>query len=160
MLFGLWFGMIHTLGSFVGAILGTLIAGYLHGFIGDWLIPIFGSQSLSRSIVFIFILILVSRLAGFGFFVIEKTLMILTRLPFLKQADRLIGMVLGFFEGLLVLGSILFTISRYPLQPWLADQLSVSVVAAWLVNSAAFIYFLLPKNLKELQSIIKTYGRY
>ena len=85
---------------------------------------------------------------------LDKSFSIITRLPFLHSVDRILGAVVGFFEGVLVIGLTLFVASRYDIGPYLASGLASSSVAAWFIESSALLQPLFPKALKELRSII------
>lgn len=145
LLFGLWFGLIHTVGSLVGTVVGAVVAGQFYT-----LAP----GSIGRVVAFIVIFLVVNRLVGFGFSLLERAFHLLTILPFLKSIDRLSGGVLGLIEGLLVVGTILIVASRYNLGTWFTTAMTNSKVAPHLVNAAQVLLPFLPIALKKLQSFI------
>lgn len=153
-MFGAWFGLFHTLGSLVGAIVGTVVAGWLHIPIADFLVTIFGNSPWVHTITFAVIFIFIARLIGFGFYLLDETFSLVTRLPFLSSIDRIVGAVIGFFEGVLVIGMLLFVASRYNLGQTMTDALRDSSIAEWFVNSSAILQPLFPKAFQELRSII------
>lgn len=153
-MFGLWFGAIHTLGSVVGTFGGAFFAGLSYDFIAGWLSKVFGNPNLMKILAFIFIFIIFNRLIGFGFYVLDKIFNFLTIVPFLKSINRLIGGALGFFEGILVIGLSLFVISRFPVSDWFAQVLQASTLAAWFVGVSTILQLMLPELLRQIKSVI------
>jgi len=153
-MFGLWFGFIHTLGSVVGTFGGAFFAGLSYDFIANWLIPIFGSPNLMKIFAFIFIFLIFNRLIGFGFYVLDKMFNFLTFVPFLKTVNRLLGGVLGLFEGLLVIGLCLFIVSRFPVSDWFTSVLQDSTLAGWFIGVSVILQLMLPELLRQLKSVI------
>ena len=154
-MFGLWFGFIHTLGSLVGTFGGAFFAGLGYGFVSDWLTQVFGNPNLMKIFAFIFIFILFNRLIGFGFYVLDKMFNFLTFVPFLKSVNRLFGGVLGFFEGVLVIGLSLFIISRFPVSDWFTQVLQASTLTTWFIGVSVILQMMLPELLRQLKSVIE-----
>jgi uncharacterized membrane protein required for colicin V production len=153
-MFGLWFGLIHTLGAIVGTFAGAFFAGLGYDSLGGWLESIFGHPNLMRIFAFIFIFILVNRLIGFAFYVLDKIFNFLTIVPFLKTINRLLGGMLGFFEGVLIIGLSLFVIARFPLSDWFTGVLQASKVAPWFIGISKILQLMLPELLKQIHSVI------
>ena len=153
-LFGLWFGFIHTLGSIVGTFAGAFFAGLLYNPIGNWLTQVFGNPNLMKIFAFIFIFLIINRLIGFGFYVLDRIFNFLMIVPFLKSINRLLGGVLGFFEGLLVIGLSLFIIARFPISEWFTGVLQKSAIAPWFIKVSGVLQYMLPELLKQIQSAI------
>ena len=145
LLFGLWFGLIHTFGSLVGTTVGALIAGQLYTIVPG---------AIGRIAAFIIIFVIVNRFVGFGFYLFERIFHILSIIPFLKSINRLGGGVFGLLEGFLVVGTVLVVASRYDLGSWFTTAMTQSKVAPSLVNSAQVLLPFLPSALKKLQSFI------
>jgi len=154
MLFGLWFGFIHTLGSIIGTFAGAFLAGVWFDLLGGWLEKIFGNPNLMKIFAFIFIFLIINRLVGFGFYVLDKIFNFFTVIPFLKTINRLLGMVLGFFEGLLVVGLSLFVIARFPISDWFTSVLQASALAPWFIATSKILQLMLPELLKQIHSVI------
>ncbi len=144
-LFGLWFGLIHTLGTLIGTVIGAAIAGQLYAFVPG---------ELASILSFVGITFAVARLVGMGTALIEKIFHIISILPFLKTINRLGGGIFGFVEGVLFVGIVLIVASRYNLGPWFTNAMTQSKVAPPLVDAAKILLPLLPVALKQLQSWI------
>ncbi len=154
--YGLFFGLIRTIGAFFGVLVGVFLASRFYLPVSDWINAVFlGYNNLGKVIVFLILFSLINRLVGFLFFLLDRMFNIISIIPFLKTINRLGGLVLGFITGSLFLGIIIYIISRYAVLE--------NFIGAWLVNSdfapfflkfADYILPLLPEVLKKLQSLI------
>jgi membrane protein required for colicin V production len=154
--YGLFFGLIRTIGSIVGVVAGAYVAGhyYLNAFalVKDLF---FSHDNLGKVITFIVVFSITNRLVGFLFSLLDKTFGILSIIPFLKTINRLAGAALGFVEGGLILGLILFVASRYAfIGSWFGDWMVGSQVAPFLIHFNNVLMPLLPDALKKLSSLI------
>ncbi|HKK54511.1 MAG TPA: CvpA family protein, partial [Patescibacteria group bacterium] len=108
-----------------------------------------------KIISFVVLFALASKLISLAFSLLEKVLHLIFLIPFVKTLNKLLGAVLGLVIGSLSLGLILFVVSRYvPASTSLANWLSVSEVAPFLLNIAKILMPLLPEALKLLTGII------
>lgn len=154
-LFGLWFGLIRTLGSLIGTVVGVYVAGRFYESLANWIINFTGwSQNHVKVIIFIVAFLIITRLVGFVFWIIEKVFSIFTKLPFLHGIDKILGMVLGALEGIVVVGVSLFFIARFPISSVFMDGLANSRVAPPLVKIASILVPLLPEALRVLRSTV------
>lgn len=152
-LFGFWFGLIHTLGSLLGAVLGSLVAGHFYAPVAHWLLSFRGgNENVIKVITFILLFILASRLVGLLFMLVEKMFNILKIIPFFSLINRLAGTILGFLEGVLVIGMSLLVISKFPITTSFTTALAKSVVASWLMTGSSIIWPLLPAAFRHLQT--------
>lgn len=151
-MFGFWFGLIHTLGSFMGTIVGAFIAGQTYESMGQWLVNITGWEAnVSRILMFTIVFVVVNRLIGFVFWVVDRSVRVLTRLPFLVSINRFLGMVLGTFEGLVTIGLIIYFMSKFPVSPEIMMRIFDSSVAMASENAAHILLPFLPETLKAIQ---------
>jgi len=153
-LFGLWFGFIHALGALVGIVAGAFVAGHYYTSVASWGSFIWGAGDLGYILSFILILILVDRLVGLVFYLLDRIFKFIAIIPFLKSINHLVGAVLGFLEGAFAVGLILYFLSRYPINEWLTAQLIGSQVAPWLVGISNVLVPLLPEIVQQLKSVI------
>lgn len=151
-LYGLWFGLIHAFGSLVGVVAGAFIAGRLFEPVTQMFSWLFGgNMNLGRVIVFFLIFVIVNRLVGFGFHLIDRAFRILAIVPFLSSINRLLGAVFGFLEGSIVLGGALIIATKFPLGAAFTTAFAQSSVAPYLIGVASFIIPLLPQLVRQLQ---------
>jgi len=153
-LFGIWFGFIHTLGSLIGVIAGAFVAGHYYAALATWGVFIWGDGDLGKVIAFIIILLFVNRVVGLFFYIFDRIFEFMEIIPFLTSINRLAGGLLGFLEGAFTIGLILYFLGRYPVNEWLTSQLQGSQFAPWLVGMAKVLTPLLPELLQKLKSVI------
>lgn len=154
-MFGFWFGLIHTLGSLLGTIFGAYLASRFYEPMADWLINITGwGENLSKVLVFIIAFIIINRLVGFVFWVVEKMTDVITFLPFIRGLNRILGFLLGLFEGLVTVGLVIYFIERFPLSDRIMESLATSVIAPYAVSTIVILLPLLPEALKMLRSTV------
>ena len=154
--YGLFFGLIRTLGSLAGVIIGAWLASRFYLGVFSWVGSLaFGFNNLGKVVVFIILFSLINRLVCFAFVILDKTFNIISIIPFLKSINRLAGAVLGFLMGGLSLGLILYVAARYAVfNSFFGDWLVNSEVAPRLIKFASVLVPLLPEVLKKLQSLI------
>lgn len=156
--FGLWFGLVHTIGSLVGTVAGVYLASRYYEVAANWLIKTTGwGANTSKVIIFIIVFFLINRLVGLAFWLVDKILTIITRLPFISSVNRIFGAVFGALEGMIVLGIIFYFISRFPVGDSVMNALSVSKVAPYTVKIASILWPLVPDAIKILQSTISNF---
>ncbi len=153
---GLFKGLIRLLGHVVGLIIGAYIASHFYLFFFEWWKSIFnGHDAVGKAVTFIVLFTLVTWVMDFVFKLIEKLFNLIAIIPGSKYINNVAGAVLGFLEGALFLGLIIFVISRYALiGNFFGSQLTTSVVAPFLLKIVNIILPILPDALKALQSII------
>ena len=154
--YGLFFGLIKTFGSLVGAVLGAWAAAYFYLPFFELIQELFfGLDNLGKVVCFLIIFVVVNRVVSFAFVLLDKTFHILSILPFLKTINRLGGAVLGFIEGGLILGIILYIIAKYTfIGTFFGDVIANSELAPFLVNFVEILLPLFPEVLKEIKSVI------
>ena len=145
---GLWFGFIHSLGALVGNVAGVLVAGH-YAAAGT-----FGTSNLARVLTFLIVMILVNRIIGVVFWVIEKIFKIASVIPFLKTFNALLGGALGFLEGIVVIGGSLYIAARYPIGEAFSGALANSTIGLWLLKAFGLFAPLLPEIIRNLKSIV------
>ncbi len=151
--FDFWLGLIYAVGSLVGVVAASVLASRWYEFVATKLSFIFGTHAdLGKIICFVVLYIVIWRLVVFIFSLINKTFNILTFIPFLKSINRLAGAALGFLEGALILGLVLFFLSNFPIG-WLVDLINQSAVAQFLIKIAKILWPLLPIGLKKMHDI-------
>ncbi len=153
MLFGLWFGLVHTLGSLVGTLLATFLATRWYVPAAAWLSGITGwTGNFPKVLMFIMLFLLINRLVGIGFFLIDKTLSVVTHLPFIHSLNKLLGGVFGFLEGLVVVGVSLYFITKYPLGNTFMTAFKESKVAPYCVQVANVVQPFVPEAIKQIKN--------
>lgn len=125
---GLKNGFIVSLGRIVGAVIGFVAARawYIPAApLLNWLMP----DSWSKVIMFLVIFLIVDRIMGWVFGALDKTYDFLAILPFMKSANHIIGAVVGFIEGIVVMGGVIWIIKTFNLLPFAIPYLNNAPVA-------------------------------
>jgi len=150
---GFWFGFIHMLGSFVSIVVAAVISGRYFDFVSAKLAFLFGGhENLGRIVTFIILFLVVTRLVGFVFWLINKLFNIIAVLPFLKTINRLGGALLGLVEGIVLMSLTLYLLVRYPLGATITNAISHSLVVDYLLNVANQVAPILPEVVQKAQA--------
>ena len=152
---GLWFGLVHTIGSLAGTVLGVYLATRYYEPAANWLINTTGwGANFSKVLIFVIAFFIINRLVGLVFWVIYKILSVITRLPFVNGINRFLGLIFGVLEGVIVLGMVFYFIARFPVGDKFMAALSASQIAPTTVNVASVLWPLIPDAIRTLQSTI------
>lgn len=153
--YGFALGLIQAIGSLVGLFLGAWIAGMYYQPVGDWLSPfILNNQKAAYVVAFILVFIIVSKIVGLIFLLIEKVFHIISIIPFLKTINRLAGGLLGLAEGVLFLGLGLYVANQFFQSGRIHELIQESQVAALLLIAAKLLVPLIPKLIEQAKSFI------
>ncbi|MFH1412718.1 MAG: CvpA family protein [bacterium] len=154
--YGLFFGLIRTVGSLVGVVVGAWAASHWYLDFFEWTQNLFfGHENLGKVVSFIVLFVIINRLVGFLFVLLDKFFHLISIIPFLKTINRLAGAIFGFIEGGLVLGLLIYVVSRYTLlEHWFGQLLADSKLAPFLIKFTEVLTPLFPELLKQLESII------
>ncbi len=149
-------GFIKLLGKIFGLIIGIFIASHFYLQFYEWTQNIFASRvALGKVLSFIIVFVVITVIIDFVFVILEKVYKLISIIPFTKLINRTLGASLGFIEGSLFIGIILFVVSRYAwIGSLLGDKLVNSQVAPFFIKLVNLIMPILPQALKALQSII------
>ncbi len=154
-MFGLWFGLVHTLGSLLGTLLGAYLASRYYEPLASWLVVLTGwEDNIARVVMFVISFIVINRLVGFIFWIIDKSTSIITSLPFINGINRILGGALGLFEGAITLGLILYFIELFPLSAVFMGYLADSTLAPTLIGMAGILIPLLPDALRLVEETV------
>ncbi len=148
--FNFWFGFVHAVGSFVGIFLGAWLAGIYYDVLGMWLLKYIHNPSMAKVVGFIIIYVVVNRGMGLIFSVVDH----IFHLPLLNGINRIAGAILGLVEGVLVVGLVIYVLSRFSISDRVTTVLTNSDVAHWLITLASVLSPLLPEWLYTLKSSI------
>ncbi len=153
---GLTKGLIRLLGRLVGLIVGAVMASYFYVPVYQWSQNFFSlNEGVGKVLAFIVLFVVITRIVDWLFVWLEKFFKVISIIPFTKMINRLLGGALGFLEGALFLGLIVYVISRYA---WLGglfgNQLETSLVAPYLLWLVQLILPILPEAIKAVQSVM------
>jgi uncharacterized membrane protein required for colicin V production len=124
-------GFVHTAGRLIGAVIGIIVAKAYYSSIASFF-TLFLPISWASVLSFLLIFVLITRLVGFAFKLVDGAFHILSFLPFLKSINSLLGGILGFIEGLLIVGGAVYLIIKFSPAASLVLWLKASSVALWV----------------------------
>jgi len=143
---GFFMGLISAIGALIGIVGGFWLASiYLSDF-ATWLAPyVLGNEGLAKTIAFILIFTLANRIVSLIFWIVNKVFHLVSIIPFLKSINRFGGALLGFIEGVLITGTVLFVIAKFsPDIVWLVKSIDGSKIAHLLVWTTQFLTNFIP----------------
>ena len=153
---GLYNGLIKMLGKILGLIIGVIVAvNYylpLHAWASHY---VHINGNLSKVLIFIILFALAAKLATLVFALIEKLFNLIAIIPFMKLFNRLLGGILGLGLASLLLGLIIFMVSRYAiLETFFSQYLLESKIAPLVLKVVNIILPIIPDSLKQLNSLL------
>lgn len=153
--FGFALGLIQTIGALIGVVIGGWLAGVYYEPVGSWLEPILlGNMVTARIIAFILVFTFFNRLIGLAFWFINKIFNLISIIPFTKSLNRLLGSLLGFLEGTLAIGIVLYFISQITISDWLVNAIASSPIALWFIGMANFLSPIVPAIFSKVSPMI------
>lgn len=154
--YGLFFGLIRAVGSILGVIIGVWLASlsYLQAF--SYVQKFFvGREDIGRIITFFVLFILISKIVGFVFMLLDKTFDFISIIPFLGTINRLAGAIFGLLTGALILGLIFFTVKDYPfVGNRISNSISKSKVVPYMIKAVEIAKPILPGVLNTLKNLV------
>ncbi len=151
-LFGLWAGLIQSVGSIVGTIAGAYIAGHYFQPIAAWVITRSDwSENIARIVVFFLLFVVITRVVGAIFWFAQKFLRLI---PFGRLVNRISGAILGLIEGLILLGLFVYLVQKFPLGEKLMPAINASRVIDWTEPVVRFIVEKFPWLFSKLLQLL------
>lgn len=154
--YGLFFGLIRTVGSLLGLIIGAWVAvfTYQEAFILIRNLA-FGFDAIGKTITFFIIFTLVNRLVVLGFALLDRTFDFFSIIPFLKTINRVAGAVFGLIEGGLVLGFVLYLAQSFTALNRLVSHFGQgSKIIPYLTKFVEILRPIMPQVLDQLKQLI------
>jgi uncharacterized membrane protein required for colicin V production len=152
---GFWLGLIHTAGSLLGTVFSLYIASRYYEPVANWMIALTGwSGNITKVVVFILSFLVIGRLVGILFWLIQKIVHLVTYLPLVTTLNRILGFIFGAIEGVVVVGVAVYFIARFPLDNSFMQSLADSSVAAFTSSIAALLWPLVPHAMQALESSV------
>jgi uncharacterized membrane protein required for colicin V production len=155
-IYGFYLGLVKMALNLLASILGIILSIKFYEVFFD-IFPFlgFGSSGLGKVISFIVVLSIISFVLSYGFKLLAKVLKIITSLPIISFFNRLIGGFFGLFQGLFIIGAILFVLSHYAfLDKFLNLIVANSEIAPVFIKAVYWLKPFLPEALEILQSAL------
>jgi membrane protein required for colicin V production len=154
--FGLFFGLIRTVGSLAGVLAGFLVAGYLYLDFFEWGKALaFGYNQAGQVVSFLLIFTVVNRSVCFLFALLNHVLDIISIIPFVKTINRVSGAMFGLMEGSLLIGLTLHYAQQLEVMDKLLAKLSAdSKIVPFVKEFSDFFLPILPSLVDKFKSIL------
>lgn len=149
---GYSFGLIRSVGSFIGTITGIYLASQWYGRVAEYLQPIFfDNANLSKVLCFLLVLALVDVVITIVFYMIHR---VIGWLPIIKGLNNIGGSIFGFLKGAISVSIFVYIINLFPIWPFLVNQIESSLVAPHLISVIAKIMPFLPSVMDGIKSVL------
>ncbi len=150
-------GLIKAVGSFIGLIVAVVLAGRYFEQLANQYAPyvgLQGSPNVAKVITFVILLVVINRVAMLAVNIIAKTYNTMAIIPGMKLGNRLLGAALGLIEGAIMIGLVIFIISRFPFGTFIQSFLDSSKVAPIVLSISGILQPLLPEAIRQIQGLI------
>ncbi len=151
---GVWQGFIHGIASLIGSIIGLILAArYFQAFV-PWMTGVTHlDPSISKIVTFVVVYIVISKGISLILWLFEKLISGLHIIPFFGLFNRIGGGVLGFVEGVLMVGvAFNFALTIAIPMDWKTTIESSQLATATRVT-AKLIWPFVEKGLKTVETI-------
>ena len=150
---GYFKGLVATVLSLVGTLLAFFISFRFFKPLGDWLSSHFGwTTGPVHFIVFIISYLILFIGVQLIFKLINRALRIITELPIISLANRILGMAFGIIQGVLVAVVLLFVLSKFPLNSYLTTATDNSFLAPKLQVAVVLAKPFIPSAIQAVKS--------
>ncbi|XOU93889.1 MAG: CvpA family protein [Candidatus Kerfeldbacteria bacterium] len=154
---GFYLGLIHTLGAIIGVVVGIVAASNLYPEISTFVQFFMVKENVADVIAFIVVFVGISRLVGYMVHMIDQGFKLARLIPFATMVNRLAGGLLGFLEGALVLGTILYVITTFEFSPEVMQAIDNSAMATLFTTISKVLVPLIPESMTaNIQNTIPT----
>ncbi len=147
--FGLFFGLVHTIGSLLTTVLGLIVAMHFVNPAFETFGFMLGGGQTARVITFIFVFFLSSRLLSLILKFFGGLFSWFTYIPFASTFNRILGAGFGLVEGMLVVGAVIFYAMQILPDDTLLHALEGSFLAKFLVATMSALQVFFPEALKR-----------
>lgn len=138
--YGLFFGLIRVVGSLAGVVVGLWAANYYYLALFDWGKSFWSfGESIGKIATFIVIFLVIRKIISLLFTLLDGIFDFISMIPFLTTINRLGGLALGFLEGGLVIGAILYIVIQYMPTSTLGTMIDTSQIAPFLLSVTGFV---------------------
>jgi uncharacterized membrane protein required for colicin V production len=148
-------GLIFVIGRIIGLFIGAFIAGHYYLEFSYYFENIsFGSGSLQNFIAFMVLFGVTAQLIGLIFYLVNKVFDAVAIIPGLKAINRLAGGIFGFFEGVLIISTVLYVIYLFPFSSILDNFLIGSKFAYIFLTISQIMGPFIPDSLEAVRGFV------
>jgi uncharacterized membrane protein required for colicin V production len=149
------FGFVHTVGGIIGAILSIFIAVKLYEPIAmsSFGLMLGGNSNIGKIVCFAGVYFALAKLIGLVIWIIDKFTKFLSVIPFVEGVNRVVGAILGLFEGLIITAGVVYIAGKYPIAEGFGLSLSGSHIATTMNAVVRAFEPFFPDVLAQLRSV-------
>ena len=154
---GLFKGIIKMIGGIVGYFAGAFIASHYYLNFYTWIDTfINGKENVLKIVSFIVLFLLTAKIVALIFLLLEKVFKLAAFIPGSRFLNNILGALFGFVQGALLMGLMVYLLSRYlNMGDALAQLIMSSQVAPILLKINNIAAPFLPEAFKSLVSFIR-----
>lgn len=146
--FGLFFGLVRTLGGLIGTVVGMVVASRMVGPVYDRFGFLFGGGGTGKVVAFLIVFFLFGRIFGLGLWLLRTIFGWFAWIPLAGLMDKVLGAVFGFVEGLIFVSVALFFALQFLPDDAVKMALSASFVGKGMLAIVAALQVMFPSSLK------------
>lgn len=153
--YGFLKGIIQMIGELAGYVIGIWVAGQYFIPFFNWTQSLYmGYDEAGRAISFIVLILLTRKIVVLLVMLIDKFFNFIGLIPFFSLINRTAGALFGFVSVVMVLGVLIFFVSRYSAGFGFDKMLVASSVPKVLIPVGEFFAPLLPEAVAEMHSLL------
>lgn len=146
--------LINELGGLVGVVLGAYFAGQYYELGAAATKVVFGEGDPAMFTSFAIIFLAIFYLVSWAAKMITKITKLVTWLPFVSLGMRITGAIMGFINGNLLIGLLLWVHIKYPVSDWITSEAAASKFAHYVSMTANLLKPFLPEIIKMAERAI------
>lgn len=149
---GFSFGLIKSLGSLIGTVVGIYLATQWYEVVAQYLEPIFmGNANLARVVCFLLVMLVVDVIITIIFYIIDR---VIGWLPLIKGLNKFGGAIFGVIKGVLFLAILIYILSLFPWWQTLNDQIEKSFIGQPAINLVEGVLPFMTNKFKDIKDIL------
>jgi len=144
-------GLIDALASLFALMIGLYGAYRLYQFCAWWLSKWTGwGIGFTKILMFIILFIIINRLVIYIFFLVDRFLQLIFKLPFVRTLDHILGGILMALESVLILALIIYIFRETNISSVMNKAISSSFIASYIIKIASFVWPFVPRVISNL----------
>ncbi|TAK03697.1 CvpA family protein [Patescibacteria group bacterium] len=147
-MFGLFFGLVRTLGGLIGTIVGMVVASRLVGPVYDRFGWLMGGGGTGKVVAFLIVFFVFGRIFGLGLWLLRTVFGWFAWIPLAGLVDRILGAAFGLIEGIVFVSVALFFALQFLPDDAVKMALSASIVGKGMLAIVAALQVIFPSSLK------------
>lgn len=142
-------GLIKSLSSLIAIMVGLFGATQLYLLCANWLSRWTGwGISFTRILSFVVLFILINRLVIFLFYLADRFLQLIFKIPFVRTLNKILGAFFMLLEGVLITAVLMYIFKETGISGAMNKVISTSALAHYILKTTAWIWPFVPRVMK------------